>query len=57
MDLENEIKKLKSHHLRIIFLLEEILSRLDKTQTHGLAEKIRLFQLKLKDENIIPLNH
>jgi hypothetical protein len=54
MDFESEIKKLKSHHLRIIFLLEEILYRLDKTHTNGLAEKIRLFQLKLKDENMIP---
>jgi hypothetical protein len=53
MDLENEIKKLKSQQFRIIFLLEEIINRLDKNQTHGLIEKIRLAQEKFKNENII----
>ena len=53
MDLENEIKKLKSQQFRIIFLLEEIINRLDKNQTHGLTEKIKLAQEKFKNENII----
>lgn len=53
MDLEGEIKKLKSQQLRIIFLLEEVISHLDNNQINGLGEKIRLFHLKLKDEKLI----